>query len=56
MMQRLLEDQCETHHIEGSVLHGKPDFIQTKSLFLNTEKCANLQEKWVPVELGMVHL
>lgn len=42
MVQGLLEEQCETHHIEGSVLHGKPDFIQTKSLVLNTENCEDL--------------
>lgn len=42
MVQRLVEDQCEIHHMETSVLHGKLDSIQAKMDILNLEKCENL--------------
>lgn len=43
MVQGLVEEQHETHHIEGSVLHGKPDSIEME--LLNTEKCENLHQR-----------
>lgn len=44
-MQGLVEEQRETHHIEGSVLHGKPDSIEMEMELLNTEKCENLHQR-----------
>lgn len=45
-VQGFVENQCETHHIERSVLHGKPDSVQTKMEALNTEECENLILRW----------
>lgn len=44
-MQGLVEEQRETHHIEGSVLHGKPDSIEMEMELLNTEKRENLHRR-----------
>jgi len=44
MLQGLVEDKCEIHRIERSVLHGKPDSVQTKMEVLKPEECENFYE------------